>query len=229
MTNDAEPVFDPKGRYLYFLSNRDFNLTFSGFGVQLPLHGPDARLRRPARGGRAGAVPARRATRRESRPASARCTPPPNSGANARAVAGRKAESAARLKQPPRNSTAATPIDPAAARLRNGAMTVTLNRRASPSRLTSRTSRIACAPSPARPVTTAPVRDGRRRALPGGPGSLALYNIDDARRETVLEGIQDYDLSGDARSIIFQRATTTASRRSSRGRSRTPGCSSSKA
>ena len=30
-TSDTEPVFDPKGRYLYFLSNRDFNLTFSGF------------------------------------------------------------------------------------------------------------------------------------------------------------------------------------------------------
>jgi len=28
-TNDGGPVFDPKGRYLYFLSNRDFNLTFS--------------------------------------------------------------------------------------------------------------------------------------------------------------------------------------------------------
>src|SRR5205085_4142597 len=31
MTSDTEPVFDPKGRYLYFLSNRDFNLTFSAF------------------------------------------------------------------------------------------------------------------------------------------------------------------------------------------------------
>ena len=31
MTNDANPVFDPKGRYLYFTSNRDFNLTFSGW------------------------------------------------------------------------------------------------------------------------------------------------------------------------------------------------------
>ncbi|MFL6280821.1 MAG: PDZ domain-containing protein, partial [Vicinamibacterales bacterium] len=29
MTNDGNPVFDPKGRYLYFTSNRDFNLTFS--------------------------------------------------------------------------------------------------------------------------------------------------------------------------------------------------------
>jgi tricorn protease len=30
-TVESEPVFDPQGRYLYFLSNRDFNLTFSGF------------------------------------------------------------------------------------------------------------------------------------------------------------------------------------------------------
>ena len=27
-TNDSEPVFDPQGRYLYFASDRDFNLTF---------------------------------------------------------------------------------------------------------------------------------------------------------------------------------------------------------
>lgn len=31
LTAEAEPVFDPQGRYLYFLSNRDYNLTFSGF------------------------------------------------------------------------------------------------------------------------------------------------------------------------------------------------------
>jgi tricorn protease len=31
LTNDSNPVFDPKGRYLYFTSNRDFNLTFSAW------------------------------------------------------------------------------------------------------------------------------------------------------------------------------------------------------
>ncbi len=31
LTAEFEPTFDPSGRYLYFLSNRDFNLTFSGF------------------------------------------------------------------------------------------------------------------------------------------------------------------------------------------------------
>ena len=30
-TDDTEPAFDPKGRYLYFTSNRDFNLTFSSW------------------------------------------------------------------------------------------------------------------------------------------------------------------------------------------------------
>jgi tricorn protease len=31
MTDDNEPTWDPKGRYLYFTSNRDYNLTFSAF------------------------------------------------------------------------------------------------------------------------------------------------------------------------------------------------------
>jgi len=30
-THEMSPAWDPKGRYLYFLSNRDFNLTFSGW------------------------------------------------------------------------------------------------------------------------------------------------------------------------------------------------------
>lgn len=31
LTAESEPTFDPSGRYIYFFSNRDFNLTFSGF------------------------------------------------------------------------------------------------------------------------------------------------------------------------------------------------------
>jgi len=31
MTNDYAPVFDPEGRYLFFLSDRDYNLTFSDY------------------------------------------------------------------------------------------------------------------------------------------------------------------------------------------------------
>jgi len=31
LAGETEPVFDPAGRYLYFLSNRDYQLTFSGY------------------------------------------------------------------------------------------------------------------------------------------------------------------------------------------------------
>jgi tricorn protease len=31
LTGEAEPVFDPQGRYLYFVSNRDYNFTQSGY------------------------------------------------------------------------------------------------------------------------------------------------------------------------------------------------------
>jgi tricorn protease len=31
LTAEFSPVFEPNGRYIYFLSNRDFNLTFSGY------------------------------------------------------------------------------------------------------------------------------------------------------------------------------------------------------
>ena len=40
LTNEAEPVFDPQGRYLYFLSNRDFNLTFSSFELDYVYTNP---------------------------------------------------------------------------------------------------------------------------------------------------------------------------------------------
>jgi tricorn protease len=40
LAGETEPVFDPAGRYLYFLSNRDFKLTFSGFETDYLYTGP---------------------------------------------------------------------------------------------------------------------------------------------------------------------------------------------
>ncbi|WP_086929632.1 S41 family peptidase [Agarilytica rhodophyticola] len=37
-TSDFSPVFDPKGRYLYFLSNRDYNLNFSSYEFNYLYH-----------------------------------------------------------------------------------------------------------------------------------------------------------------------------------------------
>lgn len=36
--DDFSPVFDPQGRYLYFLSNRDFNLSFSSYEFNYVYH-----------------------------------------------------------------------------------------------------------------------------------------------------------------------------------------------
>jgi tricorn protease len=40
-THDLGPAWDPKGRYLYFLSDRDFNLTFSGFEFDFLYTNPE--------------------------------------------------------------------------------------------------------------------------------------------------------------------------------------------
>jgi tricorn protease len=40
MVESFSPAFDPKGRYLYFLSNRDMNLTFSGWESTFVYTGP---------------------------------------------------------------------------------------------------------------------------------------------------------------------------------------------
>jgi tricorn protease len=40
LAGETEPVFDPSGRYLYFLSTRDFQLTFSGFEADYLYTGP---------------------------------------------------------------------------------------------------------------------------------------------------------------------------------------------
>ena len=37
-TNEQEPVFDPQGRYLFFLSNRDYNLSFSDYEFNYLYH-----------------------------------------------------------------------------------------------------------------------------------------------------------------------------------------------
>ncbi|MFQ5670640.1 MAG: PDZ domain-containing protein [Acidobacteriota bacterium] len=40
LVSNFDPVFDPGGRYLYFLSNRDFNLTFSSWEFSYVYTGP---------------------------------------------------------------------------------------------------------------------------------------------------------------------------------------------
>jgi tricorn protease len=167
MTSDESPVFDPAGRYLYFVSNRDFNLTFSGFEFNYLYTNP-ARLYVGvlAADGPALFLPTSDEETTGATPAETPATPP------------------------------ATPAAPAS--------------------------------GTAAPATPTPTRidiagfENRVRAIPGSPGdyrslsgvkngvlflagsSLKLYNIDEKKEETVLEGVQGYSLSSNGEKVLFR-------------------------
>jgi tricorn protease len=167
MTNDANPVFDPRGRYLYFTSNRDFNLTFSGWEFNYIYTDPT----RVYVGVLAADGPALFLPQSDE-------------------------------EKPAEPTAAAAPATPA------------------PS-----------GPDAARPAAVTVKIDpagfeNRVRAIPGSPGqygnlsavangvlyirgagqdrSLRLYNIDDRKEETVLDGLIGYELSANGERMLVR-------------------------
>ena len=167
MTDDTEPVFDPKGRYLYFTSNRDFNLTFSAWEFNYVYTDPE----RVYVGVLAADGPALFLPQSDEEKASA--PPSPTEEKKDGAAAASAAD-----KKP---ATVVVKIDPAGF-------------------------------------------ENRVRAIPGSPGtygalaainngvlyikgddderSLKLYNIDDRKEETVLDGVRGYELSANNEKLL---------------------------
>ncbi|HEX6178131.1 MAG TPA: PDZ domain-containing protein, partial [Thermoanaerobaculia bacterium] len=167
MTDDLEPVFDPKGRYLYFRSNRDFNMTFSAWEFNYVYTDPT------------------------------------------RVYVGILAADGPPLLLPQSDEEKVDGGGPAA----------------------SPAPAPAAAPAPA-PASTPKVTvridpagfEQRVRAIPGSPGNysnldavasgvlymhgpsgrqaLKLYNIDDRKEETILEGLRGYELSANREKLI---------------------------
>jgi tricorn protease len=197
MTSDTEPVFDPKGRYVYFLSNRDFNLTFSGWEFNYLYTNPTrVYVGLLAADGPALFLPAsdEERAKTEERPLTtpSPAQPPPSQGAQAQPPAG----APPRPTPEPQPSPAASPAD---------------SPRPSPSP--------AAAPVK---IDFAGFED-RVRAIPGqpgnyrrlsanadgvlylhGPGRLALYHLEQKAEQNIIEGIQDYDLAANGKQFIFQ-------------------------
>ncbi|MDT7808722.1 MAG: tricorn protease [Acidobacteriota bacterium] len=210
MTSDTEPVFDPKGRYLYFLSNRDFNLTFSAFEFNYLYTNPTrVYVGLLAADGPALFLPTSDEERVKTKetPLTAQPNPaqqPPSQGA----------------KPQPQGSGTPAP-------------------QASPTPQTESTTPPATAAAVQAPTKTEEPRtappagvnvkidfagfEDRVRAIPGpnanyrhltatndgvlyiaGPGRLSLYNIEAKAEQPIIEGIQDYDLSADLKHIVFQ-------------------------
>jgi tricorn protease len=203
MTSDTEPVFDPKGRYLYFLSNRDFNLTFSGWEFNYLYTNPT----RVYVGLLSADGPALFLPGSDEEKVKTKETPlmqPPNP-AQAPPPQGAKAQPSPSASPSPEPQPSPTPA-------------------ATPP---------ATTPSPATPAPTPTVKidfagfENRVRAIPGtpanyrhltatpdgvlyltGPGKLSLYNLEAKAEQTIIDGIQDYDLSADGKRIVFQARDT---------------------
>ena len=163
-TFDAQPVFDPKGRYLYFLSNRDYKLTFSGFEFNYVYTDPT------------------------------------------RVYVGVLAENGPALFLPTSDEEKAAAEKPPTADEAKAS------------------DKVAAAPS-----TTPSVRidvagfENRVRAVPGAPsnydrleaanngvlylvgGALKLYNVEDKKEETILEAVDNYDVSNNHEKLIFRK------------------------
>ncbi|HEX8847556.1 MAG TPA: PDZ domain-containing protein [Pyrinomonadaceae bacterium] len=195
MTSDTEPVFDPKGRYIYFLSNRDFNLTFSGFEFNYVYTNPTrVYVGLLAADGPALFLPSSDEERVKTRETP--LTPPPNPA-----------------QAPPPQTAKAQPQPATPAEQQAG--------QAAPAPETKPDEKRPAAPSTVRidfegfenRVRAIPGQPGNYRRLAAtpdgvlylsGPGKLSLYNINAKAEQTIFELIRDYDLSGDGKQIIFQ-------------------------
>jgi tricorn protease len=216
-TADTQPVFDPKGRYLYFLSNRDFRLTFSGYEFNYVYTDPT----RVYVGVLAKDGPALFLPQSDEEPARTDDTlrPPTPPRAQPQQRVPPPSPPADPLQAPPAEPVP-TP-DPAQPPAAPPAQQAPAD--AAPT---------ATGPDAHRPgiVTVRIDVEGfelRVRAVPGAPADqrflsatdravlymvgqgpqarLAMYDIEEKRESTILTGISQYVLSSDARKVLFRR------------------------
>ncbi len=206
LTSDTEPVFDPKGRYLYFLSNRDFNLTFSSWEFNYLYTNPTrVYVGLLAAEGPALFLPTSDEERTKTKETPLTQPPgpaqaPPPQGAKPQAQPGAS-------PSPAPQEAAATPT-PAQTPAPTDAKGDEKKTTASPSvnvkidfaGFENRVRAIPGQPTNYRHLSATP--DGVLYIA--GPGRLLLYNLEAKAEQPIIEGIGDYDLSADGKRIVFQ-------------------------
>ena len=195
-TSDTQPVFDPKGRYIYFLSNRDFNLTFSGFEFNYIYTNPTRiYVGMLAADGPALFLPGSDEERVKTKetpltmPPNPAQPPPPTQSAKG------QAQPAQTPEQPAPTATPA--IEPKAEDKKPASPA---NVKIDFENFENRVRAIPGPPNNYRNLTATP--DGVLYL--SGPGRLSLYNLTAKAEQTITDGIRDYDLSPDGKQIIFQ-------------------------
>jgi tricorn protease len=194
-TSDTQPVFDPKGRYLYFLSNRDFNLTFSGWEFNYIYTNPTrVYVGILAADGPALFLPSSDEERVKTKETP--LTPPPNP-AQAPPPQTAKAQPAAG-QAPEQPATQATPAPETKPDEKRAAPQA--NVKIDFENFENRVRAIPGPPNNYRHLAATP--DGVLYL--SGPGKLSFYNLTSKTEQTIIEGIRDYDLSDDGKQLIFQ-------------------------
>jgi tricorn protease len=209
MTSDTEPVFDPKGRYLYFLSNRDFNLTFSAFEFNYLYTNPT----RVYVGLLAADGPALFLPTSDEERAKTKETPltqPPNPAQQPPSQGGKPQGQGGQAQQP----TATPSPEAPGAQPAVPANTQAAGRSEEPK---------SAPPAGVNVKIDFEGFENRVRAIPGpnsnyrhlsatnegvlylsGPGRLLLYNLEAKAEQPIIEGIQEYDLAAGLKHVVFQ-------------------------
>ena len=198
MTSDAQPVFDPRGRYIYFLSNRDFNLTFSAWEFNYLYTNPTrVYVGLLAANGPALFLPGSDEERVKTRETP--LTTPPNP-AQAPPPQGTKTPQPTETPAP---SPEATPTPAAETKPDAPQAGAAAPRNAVRIDFENFENRVRAIPG-------SPTNYRRLEATPDGvlyltgPGKLSLYNLSAKTEQTIIEGIQNYDVSAEGKHIVFQ-------------------------
>jgi tricorn protease len=199
LTNEGEPVFDPQGRYLYFLSNRDFNLTRSAFefdyvytnptrvyvavlskdgpALFLPESDEEAFAAEPAMGGKSSPQrlePAAKKAKAEAPPA-----------ADDKGAATETAAEGNKKNEGKKNKPVDIDVDGFELRVR-------------------------AIPGPAgdyRNLSAGP--DAVYYVTGAGPAAqLKMYDLKEQKESVVLAGVSSYDLSADGKKILYSQGET---------------------
>jgi tricorn protease len=186
LTADAEPVWDPSGHYLYFLSNRDFNLTFSGYEFDYVYTNPTrVYVGLLAKDGPALFLPE---SDEETPKPEARSDDKP--AAEAKTAAKKVADEAAADKTD-KSDKAPKP----GVRVKIDFDGFEARVRALPA-AASNYQNLA--------VSADAVFYMRNNNPGGGPQSLRMYNLKERKEDTVLEALASYDLSADGKKIAYR-------------------------
>jgi len=190
-SSDNGPVFDPQGRYLYFLSNRDFNLTFSAFEFNyLYTHPTRVYVATLAADGPAILLP--KSDEEERHVADALTSPAtPRKGGK-----GMTAAKAADEKKGDAGAATADSAKPA------GPVTVKIDVAGFASRVRA---------IPGRPDDYQSLAANAKGVLylstSNGETALKLYDLEARKESTVLAGIDNYALSEDGEHVLYQQGS----------------------